>query len=507
MRGTTVAGRYRVVDLLGAGGMGEVWRAVDERLGRPVALKVLLHPEDEELLRRLEGEARAAAALCDPHVVAVHDVGEAPVAGRRVVYLVMELVDGQPLSRLLAEGLPRVGDVVAWGQQICRGLQAAHTAGLVHRDIKPANILITADGRVKVCDFGIARRTDAVGHLLTGTGAVIGTPSYMSPEQARADAVIDARSDLYSLGCLLYELLTGAPPFPGGGWPVLAQHLHQAPAPVRSHRPEVPAELEHLVAELLQKDPQRRPADAAEVARRLQATVVRASTAPITVPVETVVVPVDRLPTVRAAQARPPVVRKVSTGSADRAAAGPRRSAPWRAGALTGVLVGGQLAMFTALPGPVSAVLGLVAGGCVAAGSRLEERHDAVHGQQSGQGSVVGVFAAMLIATVTMVVLLGWSTLTWWVAVLVATVTGPVLVAGAAGVRALVEQLLRRGGPEAELASTAGLLSGAVGYALTAAAIHGPGAGALAAGAGAWVVSSLAVGALLPSPRPRPRHL
>ncbi|MQS17424.1 serine/threonine protein kinase [Streptomyces kaniharaensis] len=506
MRGTTVAGRYRVVDLLGAGGMGEVWRAVDERLGRPVALKVLLHPEDEELLRRLEGEARAAAALCDPHVVAVHDVGEAPVAGRRVVYLVMELVDGQPLSRLLADRVPAVGDVVAWGEQICRGLQAAHAAGLVHRDIKPANILVTADGRVKVCDFGIARRSDAVGHPLTGTGAVIGTPSYMSPEQARADAVIDARSDLYSLGCLLYELLTGAPPFPGGGWQVLAQHLHQAPAPVRSHRPEVPAELEHLVAELLHKDPQQRPADAAEVARRLRATVVRAATAPAAVPVKTVVVPVDRLPTVRAAQARPPVVKAASTDSG-RAAAAPRRSAPWRAGALTGVLVGGQLAMFTALPGPVSTVLGLVAGGCVAAGSHLEERHDAVHGQQGEQGSVVGVFAAMLIATVTMVVLLGWSTLTWWVAVLVATVTGPVLVAGAAGVRALVEQLLRRGGPEAELASTAGLLSGAVGCALTASAIHGPVAGAVAAGAGAWVVSSLAVGALLPSPRPRPRHL
>jgi len=505
MRGTTVAGRYRLVDLLGAGGMGEVWRAVDERLDRQVAVKVLVSPEDEELVRRLEGEARAAAALSDPRVVAVHDVGEAQVAGRRVVYLVMELVDGQPLSRLLADGVPAVGDVVAWGEQICHGLQAAHTVGLVHRDIKPANILITASGRVKVCDFGIARRADAVGHPLTGTGAVIGTPSYMSPEQARADAVIDARSDLYSLGCLLYELLTGVPPFPGSGWQVLAQHLHRAPAPVRSHRPEVPGDLEHLVAQLLQKDPQHRPADAAEVARRLRAA-LRACTAPVTVAVEIVAVPVDRLPTVHAAEARRPAVRKVSTGSG-RAAAAPGRSAPWRAGALTGVLVGGQLAMFTALPGPVNTVLGLVAGGCVAAGSRLEERHEAVHSQYGGQGSVVGVFAAMLIATVTMVVLLGWSTLAWWAAVLVATVTGPVLVAGAAGVRALVEQLLHRGGLEAELASTAGLLSGALSCALTASALHGPVAGALAAGAGAWVVSSLAVGALLPAPRPRPRHL
>ncbi|MER7468851.1 serine/threonine-protein kinase [Streptomyces sp. NPDC097981] len=108
------------------------------------------------------------------------------------------------------------------GEQICHDLQAAHTAGVVHRDIKPANILLTAGGRVKVCNFGIARRADAVGHPVTGTGAMIGTPSYMSPEQARGDAKIGTRSDLYSLGCLPYELLTSAPPFTGGGWPVLS---------------------------------------------------------------------------------------------------------------------------------------------------------------------------------------------------------------------------------------------------------------------------------------------
>ncbi|NEE44080.1 serine/threonine protein kinase, partial [Streptomyces sp. SID8455] len=271
MHGTTLAGRYRLVGLLGAGGMGQVWRAVDERLGRTVAVKVLARPEDKALVLRLDSEARAAAALSDPHVVAVHDVGEAPVNGIRVVYLVMELVEGRSLGEVLAEGLPAVGDVMAWGGQICRGLHAAHRAGVVHRDIKPANILLTADGRVKVCDFGIARRADALGHPLTGTGAVIGTPSYMSPEQARGDAVIGAGSDLYSLGCLLYELLTGEPPFQGGGWPVLAQHLNQVPVPVRSRRLEVPAKLDRLVAELLRKDPRRRPADAAEVARRLHA--------------------------------------------------------------------------------------------------------------------------------------------------------------------------------------------------------------------------------------------
>ncbi|MFD4791843.1 serine/threonine-protein kinase, partial [Streptomyces sp. NPDC058459] len=336
MHGTTLAGRYRLVGLLGAGGMGRVWRAVDERLGRQVAVKVLARPEDEELVLRLDSEARAAAALSDPHVVAVHDIGEAPVDGSRVVYLVMELVEGRSLGEVLAGGLPAVGDVVAWGEQICRGLHAAHRAGVVHRDIKPANILLTADGRVKVCDFGIARRADALGHPLTGTGTVIGTPSYMSPEQARGDAVIGAGSDLYSLGCLLYELLTGQPPFPGGGWPVLAQHLNQIPAPVRSRRPEVPSELDRLVAELLRKDPRRRPADAAEVARHLHA--LRAPAAAATVPATAVVArPTARVRTAPAAVSLPAPAAPAAPAGAGGAAGGPGRSAAWRAGALTGV--------------------------------------------------------------------------------------------------------------------------------------------------------------------------
>ncbi|MBV9026685.1 MAG: protein kinase [Streptomycetaceae bacterium] len=275
MRGSTLAGRYRRGDLLGAGGMGEVWRAVDTRLGRPVAVKVIARPGDAQLVARLRREARTAAAVNDPHVVALHDTGEAHLGGRPVVYLVMELVDGEPLSQIAARGLPAVADVVRWGQQICAGLQAAHAAGVVHRDIKPANVLLTAAGAVKVCDFGIARDAGAAGHTLTGTGTVIGTPSYMSPEQARGQAV-DARSDLYSLGCLLYELLTGAPPFPGSGWEVLGQHLGRRPDPVRTRRPQVPAALDELVMDLLEKDPQDRPASADQVARRLGATALPA---------------------------------------------------------------------------------------------------------------------------------------------------------------------------------------------------------------------------------------
>ncbi|MFF2374961.1 protein kinase [Streptomyces xiamenensis] len=491
MHGTTLAGRYRLTELVGAGGMGQVWRAVDERLGRQVAVKVLARPHDEDQVLRLDSEARAAAALCDPHVVAVHDIGEALVDGGRVLYLVMELVEGWPLSQVLAVGLPALSDVVAWGEQICRGLHAAHTAGVVHRDIKPANILLTADGRVKVCDFGIARRADALGHSLTGTGAVIGTPSYMSPEQARADATIGPASDLYSLGCLLYELLTGTPPFPGGGWPVLNQHLNQIPAPVRSNRPEVPIELDHLVAELLHKETQLRPADAAEVARRLQALPVSAGadTGPAVTPVPRSDAQMVTAPTTVTS----PVPAAPTVGGG--VGGGLGRSASWRAGTLTGVLVGGQLILFAPIPGMVSGLLGLVAGVCVAAGSRLEAGHTA---DGHPHGSILGVSAAMLIAAVTMVALLGWSPAPWWAALLTGTVTGPIITAAAAAMRTLIEQVFRRSTQEAELATSSGLVSGAVGCALAAASVSGPLTTTVALGAGAWAASSLVIAMVLP---------
>ncbi|MFZ3491795.1 serine/threonine-protein kinase [Streptomyces sp. 5.8] len=338
MHGITLADRYRLVGRLGAGGMGEVWRAVDERLGRQVAVKVLSRPEDDVLALRLEGEARAAAALCDPHVVTVHDVGEAVVDGSVVVYLVMELVEGPSLGQVVASGLPAVGDVVAWGEQISRGLQAAHSAGLVHRDIKPANVLLSAGGRVKVCDFGLARRADAVGHALTGTVAVIGTPSYMSPEQARGDAELGTRSDLYSLGCLLFELLTGIPPFTGDGWPVLLQHLHQAPVPVRSLRPEVPADLELLVAQLLSKDPRRRPANAEDVARRLQALSVTS----LRVAESVVALAVAAGTDTRSRTAPAPTAVATIAAASGRSPERGSRPPSWRAGALSAALVAGH---------------------------------------------------------------------------------------------------------------------------------------------------------------------
>lgn len=274
---------------------------------------------------------------------------------------------------------------------------------------------------------------------------------------------------------------------------MLAQHLNQVPAPVRSRRPEVPAELDQLVMELLRKDPQHRPADAAEVARRLHA--LREPAAAATVPATAVMArPAARVRTAPAA------------AGGGGAVGGPGRSAARRAGALTGVLVGGSWRGSPRFPGLPAGLLGLLAGICVAAGSGVEAR--AANGDElDGQGSVVGVFAAMLIAGAAMVALLVWSPAPWWAPVLVGTVTGPVIVAVAAGVRALVKQLLRRGGAEAELAATAGLFSGALGCALTATSVHGSVAGAVEVGAGIWVASSLAVAALLPSPRQRTRHL
>lgn len=255
MGGATLAGRYRLVSRLGAGGMGEVWSAVDERLGRRVAVKLLARPGDTALAARLRREAKAAARINDRHVVAVHDVGEAQLEGQAVVYLVMELVEGRPLDQVAAGGRPTVADVVRWGLQICAGLQAAHAAGVVHRDIKPANILLTASGELKLCDFGIARDAAAVGHTLTGVGNVVGTPAYMSPEQASGGAA-GPPSDVFSFGAVLTYAATGAGPFGQGAVHEMVYRVMHLPP----HLEGVPDPgLRALIAACMDKDPARRP--------------------------------------------------------------------------------------------------------------------------------------------------------------------------------------------------------------------------------------------------------
>ncbi|MFE0799990.1 tetratricopeptide repeat protein [Streptomyces sp. NPDC058812] len=276
---TLIQGRYRLLERIGRGGMGEVWRARDESLGRRVAVKCLKplgtghdHSFTRVLRERFRREARVAAALQHRGVTVVHDFGESD----GVLFLVMELLEGRDLSRLLEDNkhhpLP-VPDVVDIAEQVASALAYTHEQGIVHRDLKPANIVRLADGTVKICDFGIARLGHDVGFTarLTGTGIAMGTPHYMSPEQIGGDDV-DRRSDLYSLGCVLYEIATGVPPFDlDDAWAILVGHRDTEPEPPRTHRAELPAYLDRIILDLLAKRPDQRPDDARELGHRITA--------------------------------------------------------------------------------------------------------------------------------------------------------------------------------------------------------------------------------------------
>jgi serine/threonine protein kinase len=272
LAGTTLGGRYRLDATLGRGGMGEVWRGVDLTLDRPVAVKLLSldidpPPELEERFRR---EAQIAARLQHPGITVVFDFG----VHQRELFLVMELLKGGSLAQELAAhptGLP-IPLVYSLAEQIARALSAAHSEGIVHRDLKPANVMLLDAHLAKICDFGIARIIGSTaGQLnLTATGSVLGTPTYMAPEQIEGHPV-DGRTDLYALGCVLHELLTGRPPFEAdSGMILLHRHLTATPSGPRAIRPDVPPALDRLVLDLLAKDPQQRPADALAVVDRLR---------------------------------------------------------------------------------------------------------------------------------------------------------------------------------------------------------------------------------------------
>ncbi|MFD3379794.1 MULTISPECIES: protein kinase [unclassified Streptomyces] len=266
-------GRYALLEHLGDGGMGDVWRAEDRLMGRAVAVKLLRveHMGNAEMQRRFLREWQVTARLEHENVVRAYDCGWGESGGQHVMFLVMEALDGTSLrGRMALPGnrqLP-VKTAIRWGGQICRALEAAHAHGLVHRDLKPANVQITSDDKAVLLDFGIACfQEDEEGHTrITPAGWVVGTGPYMSPEQSRGEPV-SGRSDLYSLGCLLYAMLTGRPPFTDGD--VLQQHRYALPLDPRAHRRDIPDDLNALVMDLLEKRPEDRPATAAEVRGRL----------------------------------------------------------------------------------------------------------------------------------------------------------------------------------------------------------------------------------------------
>jgi eukaryotic-like serine/threonine-protein kinase len=305
--------RYQVVAHLGSGGMGDVYRATDTLLDRDVALKVLTSAlqADSDFRRRLEKEGRAASSLNHPNIVTVYEIGQAGP----IDFVASELVDGVTLRERLATGPLPVRELVDIGSQIAAALSSAHGAGIVHRDIKPENVMIRRDGIVKVVDFGLAKRTGpraAMEHPstwieLTGTGVVAGTACYMSPEQALGEP-IDQRSDLFSVGILLYEMATGQRPFGGASDAALYEALlHAAPPAPTSVRPELPVDVDLVIGRALEKERELRYQSAADLAADLKR------------------------------------LQRPSSSAVPRP--GPRRTRAWRAGAIVALLLASMLAV------------------------------------------------------------------------------------------------------------------------------------------------------------------
>src|SRR6201985_3572459 len=265
--------RYELDVVVGRGGMAEVYRARDLRLDRTVAIKTLRADlaRDQTFQARFRREAQSAASLNNPTIVAVYDTGEDMSSGVPVPFIVLEFVDGRTVTDLLIESprlLPELTLEIVSG--VLRALEYSHQAGIVHRDIKPGNVMVTRNGDIKVMDFGIARAMSDSQATMTQTAQVIGTAQYLSPEQARGERG-DARSDLYSAGCLLYELLTGRPPFTGDSPVAIAyQHVREHPVPPSQVDPEIPVWADSIVLKAMATDPADRYQSAAEMQMDVQ---------------------------------------------------------------------------------------------------------------------------------------------------------------------------------------------------------------------------------------------
>ena len=255
MVGELIAGRYELQELVGSGGMSNVFRAYDRLLERQVAIKILHEQfgQDDDYVERFRREARSVAQLAHPNIVTVIDRGEED--GRQ--YIVFEYVEGDNLKALVADGALPIDEAVRLGLQVARALDFAHTRGLVHRDVKPQNVLLNDEGQAKVTDFGIARSLDV--HGVTQTGTVLGTSDYIAPEQARGEQV-DQKTDVYSLGTVLFELLTGEVPYKGDNFVTVAmQHVNEPVPSLLERRPDAPLRLANVVESAMAKDPMERP--------------------------------------------------------------------------------------------------------------------------------------------------------------------------------------------------------------------------------------------------------
>ena len=289
----TYGGRYEVIERAGVGGMAEVYRARDELLGREVAVKVLSDKfsRDHSFVERFRREAQSAANLNHPNIASIYDYGD----DGGTYFIVMEYIDGKPLSDIIEAEAPLMPERAAEvASDVARALERAHASGLVHRDIKPGNIMMESNGQTKVTDFGIARALTADGEAtMTQTGMVIGTASYLSPEQAQGNPV-DPRSDVYALGCVLYEMLTGSAPFTGDSPLSIAyKHVRENPEPPSHLNPDVSQELDAIVLKAMAKNPDNRFSSAAEMredlarflaGQKVQATPILADTTMVAAP-------------------------------------------------------------------------------------------------------------------------------------------------------------------------------------------------------------------------------